>query len=221
VAASNWITLMRTRPVCQCEDPAMQSYDAVVLAGGSGRRLGGVDKAEIAIGSRPLLERALAAVATADRVVVVGPSRTTAAGLITVREEPPGGGPVAAVAAGLSEVESGVVVLLACDMPFVTAAVVQQLVAVVRGEAGREPPNTAADVAMLVDPAGRRQFLAGAYRVGPLRRALERLGSPAGASMRQLVDGLTVTEVTTDPEVTLDCDTWADVHHSRELLEGR
>ncbi len=39
--------------------------------------------------------------------------------------------------------------------------------------------------------------------------------------MRNLVRRLTVTELTADPEVTLDCDTWGDVHHSRDLLEGR
>ncbi len=53
----------------------MPSYDAIVLAGGSGRRLGGVDKADIRVGEQTLLDRALDAVAEATKRVVVGRPR--------------------------------------------------------------------------------------------------------------------------------------------------
>jgi molybdopterin-guanine dinucleotide biosynthesis protein A len=226
----------------------MEPFDAIVLAGGAGRRLGGVDKATIDIASRQLLDRALDAVSSAQHVVVVGPARTLPVHIAQVSETPPGGGPVAAVAAGLARLESPVVVVLACDMPFVSAEVVDRLVGALGsigpvgplgpvdpvdavgavGPVGSDPGIRARasgpadkDGAMLVDVDGRQQYLAAAYRASRLRQEISRLGSPDGAAMRHLVRGLTMVELTSDPEVTLDCDTWADVEHSRELLEGR
>ncbi|MFE1500369.1 NTP transferase domain-containing protein, partial [Streptomyces albidoflavus] len=37
------------------------AYDAVVLAGGAARRLGGSDKPAVRVGGRPLLDRVLGA----------------------------------------------------------------------------------------------------------------------------------------------------------------
>jgi molybdopterin-guanine dinucleotide biosynthesis protein A len=154
--------------------------------------------------------------------VVVGTTlRSLPEQVIQVCEYPPGGGPVAAVAAVSGCVGAPLVVVLACDMPFVTAAVVHRLVEAASGRdrLERERCGGRADAAMLVDGAGRRQYLAAAYRTRSLRAALTRVGPPNGTAMRRLVDGLTVTEVATDPEVTLDCDTWADVERSRDAAE--
>ena len=46
---------------------------AVVLAGGKAARLGGQAKPQLLVGGRPMLATVLAAVADADRRVVVGP----------------------------------------------------------------------------------------------------------------------------------------------------
>jgi molybdopterin-guanine dinucleotide biosynthesis protein A len=191
----------------------MDGFDAIVLAGGGARRLGGADKASLRIGARSLLGRALDAVKGAAHVVVVGPPRQLPDGVASTCEDPPGGGPVAGVAAALPCIRSALVVVLACDMPFVTAATVERLVAACGG--------TGTDGALLVDAEGRRQFLAAAYRVPALRQALRQVGPPHGQAMRHVVGRLTVTEVSTDPEVTLDCDTWDDVERSRDLLEER
>ncbi|MGI8623834.1 MAG: NTP transferase domain-containing protein, partial [Solirubrobacteraceae bacterium] len=82
----------------------MPSFDAIVLAGGRGRRLGGVDKAALRVGDKTLLTRALDAVAGASRQIVVGPPRSLPDGVVGVSEEPLGGGPVAGLAAGLVEI---------------------------------------------------------------------------------------------------------------------
>ena len=74
-------------------------YAAVVLSGGTGRRLGGTDKALLELDGATLLGRALAAVAGADEVVVVGPSAATAYPVGFVLEDPPGGGPAAGLLA--------------------------------------------------------------------------------------------------------------------------
>ncbi|MCW2606336.1 MAG: molybdopterin-guanine dinucleotide biosynthesis protein, partial [Frankiales bacterium] len=70
----------------------MTAYDAVVLAGGSGRRLGGVDKPGLLVDGTSLLDRVLGAVARAGTVVVVGPERPAARPVVWAREDPPGGG---------------------------------------------------------------------------------------------------------------------------------
>ncbi|MFF9149607.1 DUF6457 domain-containing protein [Streptomyces sp. NPDC014861] len=76
------------------------AYDAVVLAGGAARRLGGVDKPGVRVGGRALLDRVLAACAGARLTVVVGDPRPTVRPVHWTREQPAGTGPLAALAAG-------------------------------------------------------------------------------------------------------------------------
>ncbi|NUW41709.1 molybdenum cofactor guanylyltransferase [Nonomuraea rhodomycinica] len=103
-------------------------YDAVVLAGGEARRLGGADKPGLVVGGRTLLERVAGAVSGAGRVVVVGPARDLP-GVVFTQEDPPGGGPVPALRAGLREVTAPRVVLLAADLPFLTPPHISALLA--------------------------------------------------------------------------------------------
>lgn len=50
----------------------MTAYDAIVLAGGAAKRLGGADKPGVLVGGRALLDRVLGACAGAGTTVVVG-----------------------------------------------------------------------------------------------------------------------------------------------------
>ncbi|WP_345385957.1 molybdenum cofactor guanylyltransferase [Nonomuraea salmonea] len=90
----------------------------MILAGGRARRLGGADKPALTVGGRPLVEHVIAAVSGAGAIVVAGPERRPVPGVVYVREEPPGSGPVPALAAALPHLTSGWVVLLAGDLPF-------------------------------------------------------------------------------------------------------
>ncbi|MEU6735450.1 DUF6457 domain-containing protein [Streptomyces physcomitrii] len=83
-------------------------FDAVVLAGGGARRLGGADKPGLRVGGRRLLDRVLTACAAAERTVVVAAPRPTVRPVRWTREEPPGSGPVAALAAGLRALDAGI-----------------------------------------------------------------------------------------------------------------
>ena len=65
----------------------------MVLAGGRGSRLGGVDKASVVVDGRTLLDHVLDAVALAELIVVVGPRKADVPGVTWAREDPPGGGP--------------------------------------------------------------------------------------------------------------------------------
>src|SRR5690606_2093103 len=107
----------------------MREYAAVLLAGGAARRMGGRDKPGVVVGGRPMRERVLSAVATATRRIVVGPLVPLPAGVLRTREEPPGGGPVAALAAGLALIDPAtpVVAVLAADLPLLTAEHIDEL----------------------------------------------------------------------------------------------
>jgi molybdopterin-guanine dinucleotide biosynthesis protein A len=185
---------------------------AIVLAGGRGRRLGGVDKPALRIGDRTLLDVALGAVAGAP-AVVVGPDRDVPPGVIVVREDPPGGGPAAAIVAGLAALPApaadALVVVLAADLPAVDAATVRRLCVAVNG-GGAVP----------VDRAGRRQWLAGAWRYRGLVAAARRRADWHGRSVRELLGPLEPVEVTGDEAATVDVDTPEDWLRLRSGWQG-
>ncbi|RAJ37657.1 molybdopterin-guanine dinucleotide biosynthesis protein A [Kitasatospora sp. SolWspMP-SS2h] len=185
-------------------------YDAVVAAGGAGRRLGGIDKPALTVGGRPLLDRVLAACADAREVLVVGPERPTErAGVRWLREDPPGGGPLAAVAAALPAVTAPRVLLLAADLPFLDRPTVGRLLAALDGDGGP-------DGALLVDADGRDQPLAAAYRTTALRAALAALGDPSGRPLRHLLAPLRLTRLPDPAHASFDCDTWPELAAARD-----
>lgn len=182
-------------------------YDAIVLAGGRARRLGGIDKPGIGIGGVPLLDRVLAAVGTPAVIVCAGPARPTARPVLWCREDPPGSGPVAGLAAALPATRGPVVLVVAADLPSLAPAVPALLEAL--------DHDDAADVAMLVDSSGRANHLAAAWRRPALVAALGGLGDPAGAPMRALSGSARVVGVADTGDWGRDCDTWADVQAAR------
>lgn len=182
------------------------SFDAVILCGGEARRLGGVDKAAIVVAGRSFLERATAAASGACRKIAVGPQRDHPAGLIWTREQPPGGGPVSALEAGMELVEESLVAVLGVDFPLLAAPTIASLVVRIEERDG----------AILRDGTGRHQFLIGVYRSDGLRRALA--GAPSGGrAMKDLVAALDL-EVIDDPRSTRDCDTWDEVRAAESAL---
>ncbi|MEN0130122.1 MAG: NTP transferase domain-containing protein [Brevundimonas sp.] len=187
----------------------MIEFDAVVLAGGAGSRLGGVSKADVLVGGVPLLDRVLAGLSGAARVVVVGPPDVARPDVLRVQESPPGGGPVAGLAAGLAVGQSPFVVALACDAPRAPLAV-PALLAALDGDG---------DGARLVAD-GRPQHLVAVYRREALVGAFERLGDPSGASMRALVHGLAVVDIPDVDDLAADADTWPEVRRLDARLRG-
>jgi molybdopterin-guanine dinucleotide biosynthesis protein A len=187
------------------------SYDGVVLAGGEARRLGGVYKPALTVGGRRLLDIALDALTGARTTIVVGETVPTRSPVEWVREKPPGGGPVEALATALGIVRALQVVVLAADLPFISAAAVEALV-VARG---------AAPASIAVDASGHDQPLIGCYDTALLRAALPTVTRDASmrAVLRTLEDGGTLARLTmsSDPPATLDCDTIDDLHRAEEL----
>lgn len=142
---------------------AVPVHDAIVLAGGRASRLGG-DKPNVHVGGRRLLDHVLGATTGARRVVVVGPDDLLAGGRVSlVREDPPFGGPVAGLAAGLAQLAelsdagtdadagadagatSEPVLLLACDVPLAPRLVPDLLTAWTAARDGTAPRTAAQD----------------------------------------------------------------------------
>jgi CTP:molybdopterin cytidylyltransferase MocA len=202
-------------------DPADRVLDpvgAIVLAGGHGRRLGGVDKAALDVSGRSLLARALAAV-SGVLTVVVGPYRPLPPGVIGIGEYPPGGGPAAAAVAGFTALEQRLgtaedgqipgrelILLLAVDHPGVTPATFTRLVGALR------PAGVGG--AVLVH-GGRRQYGVGVYSAGALRWSMAQRPSWHGIALRSLVGGLVDAEVPAAGAEADDIDTPDDLRRWR------
>lgn len=212
----------------------MSGLDAVILAGGRATRLGGVSKPDLMVGGQRLLTTAIAAARAAgcERIVVVGPPGLEAHGCLHAQEDPPFGGPVAALAAGLDALDGrndgsrdaaarrldpqGDALVLACDMPDAAAAVARLTAA--------RRANPDVDGVCLVDASGVTQWLAAVYDRRALDRAFDALtdrdgrrgregpdrATLHGAAMRRLTASVDLVTVA-DGGSTHDIDTWGDL----------
>lgn len=206
----------------------MPPYAAVVLAGGDGRRLGGAAKPALTVGGRPMLERVLAAVPDARPRLVVGPAQLAAglpADVAVTREDPPGGGPVAAAAAGLAILPPGVgfVALLAADLPFLTREAVSDL--------RRVAAAPTLDGALFIDSEGHRQLLCAVWRVASLTSRLNAVrverGRLDGVALRDLTRTLRIGQIpdyrrpgaNNGPPPWFDCDTEADLTSAERWVD--
>ncbi|CAM5722404.1 NTP transferase domain-containing protein [Streptomyces badius] len=192
----------------------MTAYDVIVLAGGAAKRLGGADKPGVRVGGRALLDRVLAACDGAARTVVVGDRRATVRPVVWTREVPPGGGPLAALGAGLRLTTADHVLVLSADLPFLGPGTVDALLA-----AAVQPGG---EGALCTDSDGRDQPLLAAYRAEPLRRELALIatehGSLAGLPLRMLTAELDLARVDAGADAAFDCDTWDDIAAARARI---
>jgi molybdopterin-guanine dinucleotide biosynthesis protein A len=154
------------------------AWTALVLAGGRGSRLGGVNKAAITVGGKTALDHVLSCLPEHVPVVVAGPECPTQRRVTFRREWPIHGGPVAGIASGLEA-------LLAVDMPW-AGGLVQALIA--------EFASCDAAALVPVDGLGVRQPLCAVVRTDALRGALGVLGDPHGRSLRDLMSLIDVRE---------------------------
>jgi molybdopterin-guanine dinucleotide biosynthesis protein A len=188
------------------------TFVGVVVAGGAARRLGGIHKPAVQVGPHRLLDVAINALAAAQSIVVVGPQQPTDIAVSWTREDPPGGGPVAAIAAAISQCAAEEVVVLAADLPFITAAAID----VLRAHRGT------AVASMAVDDLRRDQPLLACYDLAALRAAMP--ATAYNASMRELTRRLSAlgpidrVDLGGNPPVVWDCDTDADLERAREQV---
>lgn len=182
---------------------AVGSSAFVVLAGGGSRRFG-TDKLSHQIDGRRLLDHTLAPLPTDATIIVVGPTRPTTRPVTFVREQPAGGGPAAALVAGLvAALRFGaeVIVVLPGDAPGAAGAVRGQLPLI--GPGGPE-------AIVGVDADGQDQLLQLMVSAGAAARIVETAGELAGAgqSVRALIGTAlpNAARVSLQPRETFDID---------------
>jgi molybdopterin-guanine dinucleotide biosynthesis protein A len=112
----------------------MSAVSGIVLAGGQGRRMGGVDKGLQLLRGRPMIEWVLERLAPQVSQVIVNANqnleRYEAYGHRVVRDEIGGfAGPLAGLHAGLKAAAHPLVVTVPCDSPFLPDDLVKRLTA--------------------------------------------------------------------------------------------
>jgi molybdopterin-guanine dinucleotide biosynthesis protein A len=178
-------------------------FTGAVLTGGASTRMG-LDKAFVEVGGRPLARIAVDALrdAGAAEVLAVGGDgdrlrRDVDPRLTTVADRWPGEGPLGAITTALAAARQPVVVVLACDLPRVTAAAVRAVL---------EAMEFGADAAV----PGRHVLLAGYRRT--CRTIFEAAMAAGVRAPREALDGLDVADVVlADPRWADNANTPADL----------
>jgi molybdenum cofactor guanylyltransferase len=185
----------------------------LLLTGGASRRMG-QDKATLAVlaGEEPLARRtAHHLAATTNPTFEVGPGHSH---LPTVTEDPPGAGPLAAVAAGQRQLRkagwTGPAVVVATDLPRLTRSLLAWLA---------DHPS-ARSVVPVSD--GVPQTLCARYAAHDLDLAVE-LAAAGKRSMRDWLEGIDAllagpevwTPAAADPDALADVDTPSDLARLR------
>ena len=187
---------------------------AIVVGGGGGERLGGVSKPDLTLGGMRLIDRvcgSLLEACGAGCVAVVPPTVRVPEGVMRTLEDPPNGGPLAGIDAGLRALgvdDDVLVVVASVDAPGVAGL----LPALLGSPLGADSEGR---IAVGGDPQPFDQYLMGVYRAGALRRVLDEavaaLGSVRGVGVRRVLRVLALERVSVDADVCRDIDTPEDV----------
>lgn len=111
----------------------MEVCSLILLAGGAGRRMGGVDKGLLPLAGQPLIRHTLARFAGPHQILISA-NRNTAAyralgATVCPDLRPDFPGPLAGIEACLGEAHHDRCVVLPCDMPWLPASLVPALLA--------------------------------------------------------------------------------------------
>jgi molybdopterin-guanine dinucleotide biosynthesis protein A len=193
----------------------MESVTGILLAGGRSSRMG-VDKALIDLAGESVMSRILRQLnPCCNDVYIVGdrPDRFIGLSACVVPDDRPGLGVIGGIATGLRMAGAGIVVCVACDMPFVDADLIRLLIASVGS----------ADGAIVQTPRGYEPLCA-AYRADILDRVLGmiRENELAAQSIARRMDLNAVDEAALlaaglDPRRLFNMNTPDDLERAREL----
>jgi len=115
---------------------------AAILAGGLATRLGGRDKSALLVDGRAILDRQIDALTPlVEDLMIVGHRVNVIPGARVIADIVPGCGPLGGLHAALTSARSDVLLLVACDMPYVASAFVEHLLSL-GGEADAVVPRT-------------------------------------------------------------------------------
>jgi len=105
-------------------------HSAAILSGGKSTRFGGRDKSALLVGGRSILLRQMRELAqVAGDVMIIGgnPPRDAVGTARLLADHIPGCGPLGGLHTALTEAIGSAVVVVACDMPYVTAPLLAHL----------------------------------------------------------------------------------------------
>jgi molybdopterin-guanine dinucleotide biosynthesis protein A len=160
-------------------------FSAAILAGGRARRLGGIDKGALTVGTLPILDRQLALLrGLTANISIVGTTRPSAANdLVMIPDLIEGAGAIGGLYTALVSAPTDAVLVIACDMPFLTAPFLTHLVTRLAG----------ADAVVPRDTRGRHPLCASYARriASHLKNRIETGDLRVGYAL----DGLDVTEI--------------------------
>lgn len=181
-----------------------------MLAGGTGRRLGGVDKASLSLEGVTLLDALIGDLGPDVPIVVAGDEQPTSRPVVFRREEPHGGGPAAGIAAAVALVRTPLVGVVAVDMPW-AASVLHDALHLLR-------KHDTVEAAIPVDESGHHQYLCMAWRTDALQRIVMELGEMHDRPVKDLVHRAQVIELSlpADEPRLHDIDTPDDLRRARD-----
>jgi molybdopterin-guanine dinucleotide biosynthesis protein A len=112
-------------------------WSAAILAGGRAQRFGGCDKSALVVGGRSIRERQMMALATltTDILIVGSPRLIVGSPLGTARvvaDRLPGCGPLGGLHTAFCEAHGDAIIVIACDMPYVSAPFLRRLLTLTR-----------------------------------------------------------------------------------------
>jgi molybdopterin-guanine dinucleotide biosynthesis protein A len=155
---------------------------AAILAGGRATRFGGADKAALPIGGARIIDRQLAVLAgiAADVLIVANdPVRYAAFQIPVIPDAVPGAGALGGVYTALQAAGADAVIVLACDLPFVTRALVERMIAELQPDDDAVMPRSARGLEPLcaiyrrrAAPVLRARIDRGALQVSDVTREL-------------------------------------------------
>lgn len=118
-----------------CVTVPISHVSGIILAGGGGRRMGGINKGLLEVGGYRIIDRVARALCPVFRHVMVitnSPEEYRFLGLPLHPDLLPGRGPLGGLYTGLTLCESTFGFLTACDMPFLNSLVIHAMVNAVR-----------------------------------------------------------------------------------------
>ncbi len=183
-------------------DPHAVAFSGAVLIGGDSRRMG-ADKSALAVGGVPMSQRVADAArsAGADPVVLIGrggaPLAREARRAEVIADGWPGEGPLGGILTALAWTPVPLVLVVACDLPFLDGSTIGRLVAGAR----RGP------CAVTVAVADRRQPLCAVWNAPRCREVVGDAFAAGERSVHRVLERLAVLDVDVAPRAVINVNT--------------
>jgi molybdenum cofactor guanylyltransferase len=186
-----------------------------VLAGGRGSRLGGTDKARLEIAGLTTLRRVHAALEglTGETILVVNDDRLAdEPGVRLLRDPEPHAGVLPALQAALEAASQALALLVACDMPFLSPALLRRQIALGRRH----------DVVLPI-VGGQAQPMHAVYRREPSLASVRAALARGDRRMISFLDGLDVRRLEEDELRAFDpaLRSFFNINTPEDLVEAR